>query len=75
MAQGDVLQRNGGGATEKGAEEGPDTRTRIIAAPNVRDEGLAEILHQAFERRVFDRDRLRTEPTDAGGLPPPGFST
>jgi hypothetical protein len=23
MAQGDVLQRNGGGATEKGAEEGP----------------------------------------------------
>jgi hypothetical protein len=22
----------------------------------MRDEGLAEILHQAFERRVFDRD-------------------
>jgi 4-hydroxymandelate oxidase len=24
----------------------------------VRDEGLAEILHQAFERRVFDRDNI-----------------
>jgi ParB/RepB/Spo0J family partition protein len=50
-------QRRGadGGVAEKGAEEGPGPRTRIIAAPNVRDEGLAPILHQAFERRVFDR--------------------
>jgi hypothetical protein len=48
MAQSNVLQRNGGGAAEKGAEEGPDATGRgSLQLPTVRDEGLAEILHQA----------------------------
>jgi hypothetical protein len=36
MAQSDVLKRNGGGAAEKGAEEGS------LQRPTVRDEGLAK---------------------------------
>jgi hypothetical protein len=34
MTQSDVLEGNGGGAAEKGAKEGPEAQTRIIAAPN-----------------------------------------
>jgi hypothetical protein len=32
-------------------------RRGSLPLPRVKDEGQAEILHQAFERRAFDRDR------------------
>jgi hypothetical protein len=72
MAQSNVLEGNGGGAAQKGAEEGPDAQDEDrCSSLTVTDEGLAAILHQAFERRVFDRDRpvLRTAVPSIGRCP------
>ena len=65
MAQSNVLERNGGGAAEKGAEEGPDAQDGGVSRPETRRSRFPDSAELYAEVSLEQESATRADTLDA----------